>query len=335
MKTLKKDCFKPTERVVQLRLKSLLSRQNMEVNYPWSEIWNMLSKDSKYVVTGNPPNRVIYMSNDIYGGIDPNEPQTKFSDSMWNTLKDFLREIHPTKKQGRYGFAEFLKDKGPATIRNEPLGLVTELVQVAIVKNLLKSTSGYVCTIGPTSDMPSSERLDKILSKKEQDYICREVITFLRNHSGRAQIGSLSNHLQRRNLMSAIREFGGLKKFLMYQNICDFETDGNNGLYAILKPKDMIVMKVRKSNSMTNFKQPQDEQEFVNHYFSKLSDDEGGVASKMISSSTPPQFSFSQAPQVTLIDPKDSKWNLNDLNPIDDVDREMEFALEQSLQSFI
>lgn len=187
---------------------------HMEVNYPWSEIWNMLSKDSKYVVTGNPPNRVIYMSNDIYGGIDPNEPQTKFSDSMWNTLKDFLHEIHPTKKQGRYGFAEFLKDKGPAIIRNEPLGLVTELVQVAIVKNLLKSTSGYVCTIGPTSDMPSSERLDKILSKKEQDYICREVITFLRNHSGRAQIGSLSNHLQRRNLMSAIREFGGLKKIL-------------------------------------------------------------------------------------------------------------------------
>jgi len=148
------------------------------------------------------------------------------------------------------------------------------------VRNMLKSTSGFVCTVGPASDISSEQRLDKILSKREQDFICKEVVTFLKSHSGRAQIGSLSNHLQRKNLMNVLREFGGLKKFLIHQNICDFETDGNNGLYALLKPREgngnggysgfkpNMTNRVRSpSNGM--FKLPQDEQEFVNRFFSE------------------------------------------------------------------
>jgi hypothetical protein len=50
---------------------------------------------------------------------------------------------------GRYGFAVFLKEEGPIEIREMPLGTVTELVQLALHRHLLKYHKTQVSTMLP------------------------------------------------------------------------------------------------------------------------------------------------------------------------------------------
>ncbi len=122
-----------------------LPLQKME----WEDIVT-IAKTNNFFVEGEKPNRVIYPQSGPFEGVDPSHPNSdKFSNSLWKTLHQFLSNSHPIVRVGRYGFAVFLKEEGPPEVREMPLGSITELVQLALHRQLLRYHKTQVSTIPP------------------------------------------------------------------------------------------------------------------------------------------------------------------------------------------
>jgi len=144
LESLKKDYFKPTEGTLQKRVKQMsLPLQKID----WEEIIS-IAKAYYFTIEGEKPNRVIYPPTGPFDGVDPSHPcSDKFSPALWKSLQQFLLNVHPVVRVGRYGFASFLHEEGPMEIREMPLGTVTELVQLSLHRHLLKYHKTQVSTI--------------------------------------------------------------------------------------------------------------------------------------------------------------------------------------------
>lgn len=146
LESLKKDYFKPTESTLQKRVKQMnLPLQKLD----WEEIIN-IAKSHFFIVEGEKPNRTIFPPAGPFDGVDPSHPNAdKFPPTIWRTLAQFFLSVHPVVRVGRYGFAVYLKEEGPPEVREMPLGSITELVQLALHKQLLKYHKTQVSTILP------------------------------------------------------------------------------------------------------------------------------------------------------------------------------------------
>lgn len=144
--SLKKDYFKPTEGTLQKRVKQMaLPLQKID----WEEVVS-IAKAHFFIVEGEKPNRYIYPPTGPFDGVDPSHPNPdKFSSGLWKSLQQFFLSVHPVVRVGRYGFAVFLKEEGPIEVREMPLGSVTELVQLALHRHLLKYHKTQVSTMLP------------------------------------------------------------------------------------------------------------------------------------------------------------------------------------------
>lgn len=106
---------------------------------------------------GEKPNRTIFPPAGPFQGVDPSHPNTdNFPPRLWKSIQQFFIEVHPVVRVGRYGFAVFLKEQGPPEVREMPLGSITELVQLALHRQLLRYHKTQVSTILPDPDNPSA-----------------------------------------------------------------------------------------------------------------------------------------------------------------------------------
>lgn len=103
----------------------------------WEDIVNV-AKSHYFIVEGEKPNRTIFPPQGPYEGVDPSHPSDNFPARLWKTMQQFFIDVHPVVQVGRYGFAMFLKEKGPPEVREMPLGSITELVQLALHRQLLR-----------------------------------------------------------------------------------------------------------------------------------------------------------------------------------------------------
>lgn len=147
--TFAQDYFKPTESTVQKRIKQMnLPLQKMD----WEEILS-IAKAGFFSVEGEKPSRTIFPPSGPFEGVDPSHPNVdKFPQYLWRSLQQFFINAHPVVKVGRYGFAVYLKEEGPPEVREMPLGRITELVQLALHKQLLKYHKTQVSTLLPDSE---------------------------------------------------------------------------------------------------------------------------------------------------------------------------------------
>eukprot|EP01119_Soliformovum_irregulare_P023927 TRINITY_DN8461_c0_g1_i3.p1 TRINITY_DN8461_c0_g1~~TRINITY_DN8461_c0_g1_i3.p1 ORF type:complete len:473 (+),score=89.92 TRINITY_DN8461_c0_g1_i3:73-1491(+) len=115
LKILKRDYLLPIESSLKKVVKSLFRARNKKLTeMSWKSILDIAITDPEFVILGNAPTRVIYPSADRFDGVDPNFPlASNFTEDQWTILKNFLIASHPVKKNGRHGFALFLKEKGP------------------------------------------------------------------------------------------------------------------------------------------------------------------------------------------------------------------------------
>lgn len=102
----------------------------------WEDIVD-IAKSHYFTVEGEKPNRIIFPPQGSFGGADPNHPRDNYPSVWWKTLHQFFMEVHPVAHTGRYGFAIYLKEKGPPEVRDMPLGTITEMVQMALDRQLL------------------------------------------------------------------------------------------------------------------------------------------------------------------------------------------------------
>ena len=115
----------------------------------WEEILN-IATTNHITVEGERPNRVIYPPSGPFDGVDPSHPNPeRFSPGLWKSLQQFFITVHPVVRVGRYGFAQFLKEEGPSEVREMPLGSITELVQLALHRHILKYHKTQVSTAVP------------------------------------------------------------------------------------------------------------------------------------------------------------------------------------------
>ena len=108
---------------------------------------------------------------------------------MWDALAQFIKDTHPIKKQGRYGMACFLKEKGPNTIKKLKLGQITELVQLAIDKSWMKHHKGFVETTDGSTILPQSHSSSHVSVVHDLMAIILECVRFITSKKNRVQIG--------------------------------------------------------------------------------------------------------------------------------------------------
>ena len=131
---LLQDFFKPTETTLQKRLKEL--SVPLPPALDWEEIVD-IAKSSYFAVEGEKPNRTIFPPQSSFEGADPNHPRDHYPHTWWKAMQQFFIDVHPVAHCGRYGFALYLKEKGPLEVRDMPLGVITEMVQMALDRQLL------------------------------------------------------------------------------------------------------------------------------------------------------------------------------------------------------
>jgi len=168
LKALREDFLKPTESSLLKALTAVFKFNNeFMTDHQWKDILEILHHDPDIVVIG-PPGISFYPKGDVFLGVDPNCPsKTDFTDATWNELKIFLGSIHPKQtKNGRYGFAIFLKHHGPESIKKMPLGLLMAMVQLATARSLLKFNGNFCCTVGSTG---SAKQMKGVREKQSED----------------------------------------------------------------------------------------------------------------------------------------------------------------------
>eukprot|EP01113_Clastostelium_recurvatum_P022384 TRINITY_DN2669_c0_g1_i2.p1 TRINITY_DN2669_c0_g1~~TRINITY_DN2669_c0_g1_i2.p1 ORF type:complete len:922 (+),score=223.04 TRINITY_DN2669_c0_g1_i2:122-2887(+) len=132
LQDLKRDQFKPTEEALWNRLKHLfrMKRQSLTRLF-YEELLDVMVTEKHVKCQGLRPYRTIIGPKGPFDGADPDNPTAEFPASDWIALQNFLLQVHPVQKKGRFGFAQFLKEKGPPQLKAYPLGLLTEMVQIA------------------------------------------------------------------------------------------------------------------------------------------------------------------------------------------------------------
>jgi len=232
MKTCKRDYFLPTESAVQGTLRRLLVTTLHTELTPslWNEALNRMLTDSAFTISGVAPHRIIYIGNDKFRGVDPNSPSGVYGEEVWDVLAQFIKEVHPIKKQGRYGMACFIKEKGPNTIKKLKLGQITELVQLAIDKSWMKHHKGFVETTDGSSILPQS--ISHVSVVHDLMAIILECVRFITSKKNRVQIGSLSGHLKTLGHLQTLKQNGGLRKFLEGFPFFELQTDSQHGTYV-------------------------------------------------------------------------------------------------------
>jgi hypothetical protein len=145
--SLKKDYFKPTETTLQKRIREL--NLPLPISLDWEDIVD-IAKTHYFSVEGEKPNRTIFPPQGSFEGADPNHPRDNYPYAWWKAVHQFLIDVHPTAQTGRYGFAVYLKEKGPPEVRDMPLGIITEVVQMALDRQLLvyNKKKSLVSTVG-------------------------------------------------------------------------------------------------------------------------------------------------------------------------------------------
>lgn len=233
MKTCKRDYFLPTESAVQGTLRRLLVTTLHAELTPslWNEALNRMMTDSTFSISGTAPHRIIYMGNDKFRGVDPNSPSGVYGEEVWDALAQFIKEVHPIKKQGRYGMACFIKEKGPSTIKKLKLGQITELVQLAIDKLWMKHHKGFVETTDGSS-IHSQINSSHVSVVHDLMAIILECVRFITSKKNRVQIGSLSGHLKTLGHLQTLKQNGGLRKFLEGFPFFELQTDSQHGTYV-------------------------------------------------------------------------------------------------------
>jgi len=245
--TLKKESFKPTEKALEKAVKRIFLNQGKQMNaYHWKEILNSAVNDSSnFKIFGTEPKRVIYLANDVFGGVDPQKgPKKEFPDSMWNDFRQFLKEHHPVSKSGRFRFAEYVKAFGPASLQGYPLAKIAQFVEVAITRKLLAFSNGVVSSVGsngvsgvPSATINSGANNGENVSSPETitlETVKSEIIRFV-DSKKKVQIGTLSNHLINKQMLPLLKTVGGLKQFIEDSKICLLRKDNHNGLYVCAK----------------------------------------------------------------------------------------------------
>lgn len=134
---------------------------------------------------------ILLISADKFRGVDPNTPSGVYGDEVWDALAQFIKDIHPIKKQGRYGMACFIKEKGPNTIKKLKLGQITELVQLAIDKSWMKHHKGFVETTDGSAILPQSPS-SHVSVVHDLMAIILECVRFITSKKNRVQIGKTS-----------------------------------------------------------------------------------------------------------------------------------------------
>ena len=138
LKSLQVDMLKPFEQVVQARIRQLAADTKLSFK---KKHWNFvlsLAAQRGFTIIETPLGRLIYSSHSIFYGVDPRHPQSRFEWYVWEALQVFLTSIHPMCYPLRYQFATFLKNEGPIQLKTLPLGILSELVESAISRGLLK-----------------------------------------------------------------------------------------------------------------------------------------------------------------------------------------------------
>jgi len=243
--TLKKESFKPTEKALEKAVKRIFLNQGKTMNsYHWKEILNSVNDNSNFKIFGTEPKRVIYLANDVFGGVDPQKgPKKDFPDSMWNDFRQFLKEHHPVSKSGRFRFAEYVKALGPASLQGYPLAKIAQFVEVAITRKMLAFSNGVVSSIGPNGALGASAINSNSANDGENplspeiitmETVKNEIIRFV-DSKKKVQIGTLSNHLINKQMLGVLKSYGGLKQFIEENKICLLRKDNHNGLYVCAK----------------------------------------------------------------------------------------------------
>jgi hypothetical protein len=186
--------------------------------------------DNSIVIYGSAPNRILKLAASSNGECDT-IPQ-----NIWTDLLNCLQEVHPIAKTGKKGFAEYLRSKGPPSIRNLPFTKVLQLVRTATGRGILARQQKMVCSVEINVPVKKTNNTaKKPLDDATFSKITAEVVKFVAKCNGRSQIGAVSSYLDRRGFIRYLKERGGVKSCLEEMSAFEFEHDGNNGLYVVLK----------------------------------------------------------------------------------------------------
>ncbi len=89
------------------------------------------------VVQGEKPQRLLWPVAGHFECADYFRPTERLPSAQISALIEYFELERPEIDRGRYGFANFLKAKGPPFITSMPRGYIVELVQLLLNKNIL------------------------------------------------------------------------------------------------------------------------------------------------------------------------------------------------------
>jgi len=186
--------------------------------------------------------RIIYFKKDIFPGIDPSGPLTTTFSIVWDDVIQFLQSVHPISKTGRFGFAEFLRERGPASIKGIALAKMAQLVQQAVNQQLLKFDKNILSTNIEYLGTKDSDSELNILNCIEQ---------VLTQHY-RVQIGGLSAVIEKRGFMPHVKAKGGMKTYIQSIGTYQLDKDNNNGLWVVHKQPIKVLNAYVKQHGSVN-----------------------------------------------------------------------------------